>query len=186
MPGILTMPTDISIAAQWLDLVIVNRINSTVTILELSVPFETNISDTHNGCTLTSSSRHFQIPAKCTSLWKRDPVAKGPHNQRNVISSNIHSDSLNIVIITRWRQFLVLLYDTFNGWSFLTQFYIHPHPCGCIYTQPISGTCQTSYLGAALHMASSIAGCLKSMPCKAALNALLAVYTPLSVQVKTW
>ncbi len=49
MPGISTIPIDITITTQWLDLVIVSRINSTVTILELSVSFvETNISDTHN------------------------------------------------------------------------------------------------------------------------------------------
>ncbi len=51
MPGISTIPIDITItSAQLPDLVIVNRINSTtcITILELSVLFETNISDTHN------------------------------------------------------------------------------------------------------------------------------------------
>ncbi len=48
MPGISTIPIDITITTQRPDLVIVNRINSTITILELYVPFETNISDTHN------------------------------------------------------------------------------------------------------------------------------------------
>ncbi len=48
MPGISTIPIDITITTKSPDLVIVNRINSTITILELSVPFETNISDTHN------------------------------------------------------------------------------------------------------------------------------------------
>ncbi len=38
----------ITITTQWPDLVIANRINSTVIILELSVPFEFNISDTHD------------------------------------------------------------------------------------------------------------------------------------------
>ncbi len=44
MPGI----DIITITTQQPDIVIVNRINSNITILELSVPFETNISDTHN------------------------------------------------------------------------------------------------------------------------------------------
>ncbi len=48
MPGISTILIDITITTQRPDLVIVNRINSTITILELLVPFETNISDTHN------------------------------------------------------------------------------------------------------------------------------------------
>ncbi len=46
--GILTIPIYITITTQRPDLAIVNRINSTITIIELSVPFETNISDTHN------------------------------------------------------------------------------------------------------------------------------------------
>ncbi len=48
MPGISTIPIDITITTHRPDLVIVNRINSTITIVELSLPFETNISDTHN------------------------------------------------------------------------------------------------------------------------------------------
>ncbi len=48
MPGISTIPIDITITTQRPDLVIVNRINSTITILELSATLETNISDTHN------------------------------------------------------------------------------------------------------------------------------------------
>ncbi len=48
MPGISTILIDITITTQRPDLVIVNEINSTITILELSVPFETNISNTHN------------------------------------------------------------------------------------------------------------------------------------------
>ncbi len=48
MIGISTIPIDITITTQWTYLVIVNRIYSTITILELSVPFETSISDTHN------------------------------------------------------------------------------------------------------------------------------------------
>ncbi len=48
MTGISTIPIYITITTQRPDLVIVNRINSTITILELFVPFETNISDTHN------------------------------------------------------------------------------------------------------------------------------------------
>ncbi len=48
MPGISTILIYITITIQRPDIVIVNRINSTITILELSVPFETNISDTHN------------------------------------------------------------------------------------------------------------------------------------------
>ncbi len=48
MPGISTIPRDITITTQLPDLVIVNRINFTVTIPELSVQFETNISKTHN------------------------------------------------------------------------------------------------------------------------------------------
>ncbi len=48
MSGISTIPIYITITTQRPDLVIVNRINSTITIFELSVPFETNISDTHN------------------------------------------------------------------------------------------------------------------------------------------
>ncbi len=39
MPGISTIPIDITITTKRLDLVIVNRINSTITILELSVPY---------------------------------------------------------------------------------------------------------------------------------------------------
>ncbi len=42
------MYAHITITTQRPDLVIVNRINSTNTIFELFVPFETNISDTHN------------------------------------------------------------------------------------------------------------------------------------------
>ena len=42
-----TVPTDIVITAQKPDLVIVNKSIKKVTILELSVPFETNIEKTH-------------------------------------------------------------------------------------------------------------------------------------------
>ncbi len=48
MPGISIIPIDIIITAERSDLVIVNRINSTATIFELSVPFEISINDTHN------------------------------------------------------------------------------------------------------------------------------------------
>ncbi len=45
MPGISTIPIDITITTQRPDFVIVNRINFTITmitIVELSVPFEAN------------------------------------------------------------------------------------------------------------------------------------------------
>ncbi len=45
--GISIISIDITITTQQPDLVIVNKINSTTTILELFVPFETNISHTH-------------------------------------------------------------------------------------------------------------------------------------------
>ncbi len=47
MTGCSTVPVDITVTAQKPDLVIVNRHDKTVTILELSVPFELNIESTH-------------------------------------------------------------------------------------------------------------------------------------------
>ena len=47
MTGSSTVPIDIVITAQKPDLVIVNRKDKAVTIFELSVPFDTNIDDTH-------------------------------------------------------------------------------------------------------------------------------------------
>ncbi len=44
MSKISKIPIDITITIQRADHVMVNRIHSTITILELSVPFETNIS----------------------------------------------------------------------------------------------------------------------------------------------
>ena len=47
MTGCSTIPTDVTITSQRPDLVVVNRQNKTVTILELSVPFELNVESTH-------------------------------------------------------------------------------------------------------------------------------------------
>ena len=48
LKGITTLSTDIIQTTLRSDLVLVNRSTSDITIMELSVPFETNISDTHN------------------------------------------------------------------------------------------------------------------------------------------
>ena len=47
MPGCSTVPVDILITKQKPDLVIVNRCDRCITMLELSVAFETNIESTH-------------------------------------------------------------------------------------------------------------------------------------------
>ncbi len=47
MTGCSTIPTDVAITSQRPDLVLVDRENRNVTLLELSVPFERNIDSTH-------------------------------------------------------------------------------------------------------------------------------------------
>ncbi len=47
MQGCSTIPTEILITAQKLDLVIYNKDSKEIMIMELSVPFERNIEDTH-------------------------------------------------------------------------------------------------------------------------------------------
>ena len=48
LKGISTLPADIIQTTLRPDLVLVNRSTSDITIIKLSVPFEINISDTHN------------------------------------------------------------------------------------------------------------------------------------------
>ncbi len=45
--GCSTVPTDIHITAQRPDIVIVNKSSNSMSIIELSVPFECNIENTH-------------------------------------------------------------------------------------------------------------------------------------------
>ena len=47
MTGCSTIPTDVVITSQRPDLVIVNRAEKKITLLELSIPFEQNIETTH-------------------------------------------------------------------------------------------------------------------------------------------
>ena len=47
MTGCSTVPTDVLVTSQKPDLVVVNRIDKKLTLLELSVPFEQNIDSTH-------------------------------------------------------------------------------------------------------------------------------------------
>ncbi len=89
MPGISTIPIDITITTQRPDIVIVNRINSTVTILELSVPFESNISDTHNrklnryaNLIADIESKNFKVNYYALEIGSRGYIS--PENQNRL------------------------------------------------------------------------------------------------------
>ncbi len=89
MPVISTIQIYITITTQRPDLVIVNRINSTITILELSVPFKPNISDTHNrklnryaNLIADIESKNFKVNYYALEICSRGYIS--PENQNRL------------------------------------------------------------------------------------------------------
>ncbi len=97
MPGISTIPIDITITTQQPDRVIVNRINSTITILELSVPFETNISDTHNrklnryaNLIANNESKIFKVNYYALEIGSKGYISPENQNRLKLFIKGLH------------------------------------------------------------------------------------------------